>query len=158
MCALKLFLELVEPCGLESKQRMKQIGEREDGNMDSEHINEHMPHNDLTERKTAQYDGNSGFGGQLLEDMEEKNGYNVYDYGFEFHDQSFQPLYVNVKQLEWIRKRKARRDLLDSLMVASENNYLHKSRHLHAMNRLRAPSGRFLTKEETREFQRKDSF
>ncbi|RVD91016.1 nuclear transcription factor Y subunit [Tubulinosema ratisbonensis] len=59
-----------------------------------------------------------------------------------------QEVYVNVKQYAAIRKRKARRDYLDSLMEIQKSSYLHESRHRHAMNRLRAPSGRFLTKEE----------
>ncbi|KCZ80023.1 hypothetical protein H312_02580 [Anncaliia algerae PRA339] len=57
-------------------------------------------------------------------------------------------VYVNVKQYSAIKKRKARRDYLDSLMEIQKSTYLHESRHRHAMNRLRAPSGRFLTKEE----------
>lgn len=60
-----------------------------------------------------------------------------------------QPLYVNVKQFHAIRKRKMRRDHLDTLMKQQNSGYLHESRHRHAMNRMRAPSGRFLTKEET---------
>lgn len=64
------------------------------------------------------------------------------------YEPSVQEVYVNVKQFDAIKKRKARRDYLDSLMEIQKSNYLHESRHIHAMNRLRAPSGRFLTKEE----------
>lgn len=56
---------------------------------------------------------------------------------------------INPKQIYWIRKRRLRREMLDSIMVTPKTNYLHESRHRHAMKRLRAPSGRFLTKEET---------
>ncbi|KRH94176.1 CCAAT-binding factor, subunit B [Pseudoloma neurophilia] len=60
-----------------------------------------------------------------------------------------QPLYVNAHQFNCIRKRKLRRDYLDTITVNKNSlSYLHESRHRHAMNRLRAPSGRFLTKEE----------
>lgn len=55
---------------------------------------------------------------------------------------------INPKQMYWICKRKARREFLDRLMVSQTNNYMHESRHRHAMKRMRAPSGRFLTKEE----------
>ena len=55
---------------------------------------------------------------------------------------------INPKQMYWISKRRARRDFLDSLMISQKNNYMHESRHRHAMKRMRAPSGRFLTKEE----------
>lgn len=68
-----------------------------------------------------------------------------------------QPLYVNAHQFNCIRRRKIRRDFLDSI-TANKNSlsYLHESRHRHAMNRLRAPSGRFLTKEEAEEMRAKE--
>jgi len=56
---------------------------------------------------------------------------------------------VNQHQLSWIQKRKVRREWLDNFMEYNKSNYVHESRHKHAMKRLRAPSGRFLTKEET---------
>jgi len=71
-----------------------------------------------------------------------------------FYKSFEQPLFVNVHQYNCIRRRKLRRDFLDSLMVKKEG-YMHESRHRHAMNRLRAPSGRFLTKEEAEEVRRK---
>lgn len=63
-------------------------------------------------------------------------------------------IFINPKQLYWIKKRKIRRELLDSIMVHQNNNYMHESRHRHAMKRLRAPSGRFLTKEEMAEYKK----
>ena len=63
---------------------------------------------------------------------------------------------INPKQIYWIRKRQLRRELLDSVMVQQNKNYMHESRHRHAMKRLRAPSGRFLTKEETAEIRRNE--
>ncbi|KAM0687367.1 Transcriptional activator [Conglomerata obtusa] len=81
-----------------------------------------------------------------------------YDPHFSYEPGTEQPLYVNVKQYNCIRKRKMRRDFLDTLMLhANQAGYLHESRHKHAMNRLRAPSGRFLTKEETEELRRKQN-
>ncbi|KAM0675436.1 Transcriptional activator [Gurleya vavrai] len=72
---------------------------------------------------------------------------------------SEQPLYVNLKQYDCIRKRKIRRDFLDTLMAeANQAGYLHESRHKHAMNRQRAPSGRFLTKEETEAMKRNENY
>ena len=61
---------------------------------------------------------------------------------------------INPKQIYWIRRRQLRRELLDSVMVQQDKNYMHESRHRHAMKRLRAPSGRFLTKEETAEIRK----
>lgn len=58
---------------------------------------------------------------------------------------------LNPKQIFWIKRRKLRREALDSQMVENNMNYLHESRHRHAMKRMRGPSGRFLTKEETLE-------
>lgn len=81
----------------------------------------------------------------------------MFNYGF-FEDSTLSNIYVNVKQLGCIKKRKMRRDYLDTLMVPPRNSYLHESRHRHAMKRLRAPSGRFLTKEETEEFLRKQDY
>lgn len=79
-----------------------------------------------------------------------------YDYNFPVnintsyysYEPSVEEVYVNIKQFEAIKKRKSRRDYLDSLMGIQKSSYLHESRHRHAMNRLRAPSGRFLTKDE----------
>ncbi|KAI4293274.1 hypothetical protein PAPHI01_2548 [Pancytospora philotis] len=65
---------------------------------------------------------------------------------------------INPKQLYWIRRRRMRREMLDSLMVIQNSNYLHESRHRHAMKRLRAPSGRFLTKAEAEKARRQADF
>jgi CCAAT-binding transcription factor (CBF-B/NF-YA) subunit B len=70
-------------------------------------------------------------------------------FAYIYNENSEQPLFVNVKQYSCIKKRKKRRDYLDSLAVKRpEAGYLHESRHKHAMKRPRAPSGRFLTKQE----------
>lgn len=139
---------------------MKQRGEGEKGEYISpEDMDGYMPHSNMMERgMNMQYGGAMEFDKEELDGMQygDKSSYGAYDYGFPFGDQGFQPLYVNAKQLNWIRKRKSRRDMLDSMMVTSKSNYLHESRHRHAMKRLRAPSGRFLTKEETEDFYRKN--
>lgn len=118
-----------------------------------------MQHRDMMDQGTNARYGDIEFDQEHLRDVgyPGKAGYSAYEYSFPFNDQAFQPLYVNAKQLNWIKKRKARRDMLDTLMVTSKRNYLHESRHKHAMKRLRAPSGRFLTKEETEELNRKGS-
>lgn len=65
-------------------------------------------------------------------------------------------VYINISQYDYIKKRKIRREYLDTLMVKKCNdNYEHESRHKHAMKRLRAPSGRFMTKWEAIEFRRR---
>lgn len=64
---------------------------------------------------------------------------------------------LNPRQIFWIKKRKARREILDSLIKASNGNYIHESRHRHAMKRLRAPSGRFLTKEEMNQLKQQEN-
>lgn len=75
------------------------------------------------------------------------------NFGNEFYGSSDAPeTNLNPRQLFWIKKRKTRRETLDLLMKTTSANYLHESRHKHAMKRLRAPSGRFLTKEEMMEF------
>ena len=74
--------------------------------------------------------------------------------GYYAYKPSIHEVYVNIKQYKAIKMRKARRDYLDTLMEIHRSSYLHESRHRHAMNRLRAPSGRFLTKEEMAEVRR----
>ncbi|TBU05820.1 putative CCAAT-binding transcription factor [Hamiltosporidium magnivora] len=84
--------------------------------------------------------------------------YTNFENSFLFEGNGEQPLYVNVHQYNTIKKRKLRRDYLDSLMkTKNKAGYLHESRHRHAMNRLRAPSGRFLTKEEAAEQRMKNN-
>lgn len=64
---------------------------------------------------------------------------------------------VNPKQAEYIERRSKRRMYLNQFMEQHTEHYTHESRHKHAMSRMRAPSGRFLTKEETEEVLRKQS-
>lgn len=83
--------------------------------------------------------------------------YDSFDTSASFYpsyqnDHYFSGMPLNPRQVFWIRKRKMRREMLDALMITQKNNYVHESRHRHAMKRLRAPSGRFLTKEETADF------
>lgn len=98
---------------------------------------------------------NMAEGGQGLVNINDGRLMNV---GSNYYDPAPNelPVYVNIKQFHSIRKRKARRDYLDTLMKQSNTpGYLHESRHRHAMNRIRAPSGRFLTKKETAEMMQK---
>jgi hypothetical protein len=114
-----------------------------------------MAHNNMIDQSGGGMNfGDVGFDGGQRHEMYGDSKYTMYNYVYPFESQPFQPLYVNMKQLNWIKKRKARRDILDSLMINLKNNYLHESRHRHAMKRLRAPSGRFMTKEETERFLR----
>lgn len=77
-----------------------------------------------------------------LPDLKEPYMYPSYPQGNEH------AVYVNANQYQYIKRRKERRDYLDSLEKKSNAAYQHESRHRHAMKRPRAPSGRFLTKEE----------
>ena len=59
------------------------------------------------------------------------------------------PVYVNVKQYRRILKRRAPRAALAKRrkVVKTDTKYRHRSRHLHAKNRRRGVSGRFLKKD-----------
>ncbi|KAI5171770.1 hypothetical protein NEFER03_1075 [Nematocida sp. LUAm3] len=72
-------------------------------------------------------------------------------YLFSYGQNEEQAIFVNANQYPYIKRRKERRDYLDSLEKKKDVGYQHESRHKHAMKRPRAPSGRFLTKEEARD-------
>lgn len=92
--------------------------------------------------------GHDGFMEGFQPDYEEEKRKCFAGEGGFTGGENARPMFINQKQIYWIKKRKIRREMLDSMMVAQKSNYLHESRHRHAMKRLRAPSGRFLTKEE----------
>ncbi|OAG31638.1 hypothetical protein NEDG_00113 [Nematocida displodere] len=70
------------------------------------------------------------------------------NYDFRYNKEEEQAVFVNASQYPYIKRRKERRDHLDTLQKKKDVAYQHESRHKHAMKRPRAPSGRFLTKEE----------
>ncbi len=60
-------------------------------------------------------------------------------------------IYVNCRQYYRILKRREKRKKLKELYNINDNikkNYMHESRHKHAMNRERGKRGRFLSKRE----------
>jgi hypothetical protein len=60
-------------------------------------------------------------------------------------------IYVNNKQYYRILKRREKRKKLKELYNLNDikrNNYIHESRHKHAMKRERGKGGRFLSKQE----------
>ncbi|KAI5188823.1 hypothetical protein NEMIN01_0191 [Nematocida minor] len=79
---------------------------------------------------------------QPIPEQRETYSYPSYSQGNEH------AVFVNANQYQYIKRRKERRDYLDSLEKKTNAAYQHESRHKHAMKRPRAPSGRFLTKEE----------